>query len=113
MFRSVKYLYNIFIIKTSNIYYRTHFEISFSNTFDTFKILCIFYVLVMGKLDLKKKIYDSVRYSIETMKNRRKDQQYFSLVTFPDLFRSVTLVNKGNTKIGWGDRTNEFYYSHT
>ena len=38
-------------MKTLNIHYQTDFEISFSNTFDTFKILYIFHVLVMGKLE--------------------------------------------------------------
>ena len=37
---------------TLSIYYQTHFEISFSNTFNTFRILYIFHVVVMGKLDL-------------------------------------------------------------
>ena len=34
------------------VYCKTHFEISLSNTFDTFKILYIFGVVVMGKIDM-------------------------------------------------------------
>ena len=36
-------------MNTLSICYQIVFEISFCNTFDTFKILCIFQVLVIGK----------------------------------------------------------------
>ena len=38
-------------MKIFSIYYKTDFEISFSNAFDTFKSLYIFHVLIKGKLE--------------------------------------------------------------
>ena len=38
-------------MKTVSIYYQTHFEISFISTFDTFKILYIFHVILVRKLE--------------------------------------------------------------
>ena len=40
--------------ETLSIYYQTHFGINFSNTFDTFKVLYIFHIIIMGKLDLRQ-----------------------------------------------------------
>ena len=38
-------------MKTVSIYHQTHFEISFINTLNTFRILYIFHVVVIGKLE--------------------------------------------------------------
>ena len=50
-------------MKTLSIYYQTDFEISFSNTFGTFKILYIFHVSVMGKL---KFMYSTITWNVIT-----------------------------------------------
>ena len=58
----VKYLKVLFIMKTLSINYQTDFEISFSSTFDTFEILYIFHVLVMGKLDLRHSLVTNIEH---------------------------------------------------